>query len=63
MSGILCAPLRWACGFLRDDGGSTTLEYALIASLISIAVLLSIFSDIATSLNNMFNGVLTGLNH
>jgi len=61
--GILGASVRWAGGLLRGGGGSTALEYAFIAALISIAVLLSIFSDIATSLTNMFGGVVTGLSH
>jgi len=63
MMRILCIPTRWSGAFLRDRAGSTTMEYALIAALISVAVLLVIFGDIAASLTNMFNGVVSGLNH
>ena len=49
--------LRW---FLKDSKGTTAIEYALIASGISIAIVVAVTS-IGTSLNTMFTSVSTGL--
>jgi pilus assembly protein Flp/PilA len=49
--------LRW---FLKDSKGTTAIEYALIASGISIAIVVAV-TAIGTSLNTMFTSVSTGL--
>ena len=45
---------------LRDQKGATAIEYALIASLISISILTAAQS-IGTSLTATFNSVATAL--
>ncbi|MCX7324904.1 MAG: Flp family type IVb pilin [Hyphomicrobiales bacterium] len=47
--------------FLRDERGITSIEYALIASIISICAVASL-GVIGTRVNGMFNGILPGLN-
>lgn len=42
--------------FLRDDSGATSIEYALIASIVSISIIVSL-SQISTSLQGVFNSV------
>ena len=44
---------------LADERGATSIEYALIASLISI-VILTAAQQIGTGLNNIFNSVASG---
>lgn len=46
--------------FLREERGSTAIEYALIASLIGI-VLVAAVTAIGGSLNGTFNDVAAGL--
>ena len=46
--------------FLSDDRGATAIEYALLASLISVAVIAAMQMT-ATSLNNVFSEVSTAL--
>ena len=46
--------------FLTDDRGATAIEYALLASLISVAVIAAM-QVTATSLNNVFSEVSTAL--
>jgi pilus assembly protein Flp/PilA len=44
---------------VSDERGATSIEYALIASLISI-VILTAAQQIGTGLNNIFNSVASG---
>ena len=46
--------------FLNDQRGATAIEYALIASGISIAIV-GIVVGLGTSVNNMFSSVSTAL--
>jgi pilus assembly protein Flp/PilA len=46
--------------FLTDDGGATAIEYALIASCISI-VIFAAAQGIGTKLNSDFTNVSNGL--
>ena len=45
---------------LRDERGATAIEYALIASLISITILTAA-TTVGTKLNTIFNSVSTAL--
>ncbi|UZF92480.1 Flp family type IVb pilin [Bosea sp. NBC_00550] len=47
-------------GFLSDERGATSIEYAFIASLVSI-VILGAVTLIGTRLNTLFEGVVPGL--
>ena len=42
--------------FVSDEGGATAIEYALLASLIAVAIIASI-TVIGTQLQNTFNEV------
>ncbi len=42
--------------FLRDDSGATSIEYALIASIVSVSIVVSL-TQISTSLQGVFNSV------
>jgi pilus assembly protein Flp/PilA len=46
--------------FLSDTEGATAIEYALIASLIAVAVI-SAISFVGTQVNNVFSEVGNGL--
>jgi pilus assembly protein Flp/PilA len=48
-------------GFLRDDGGATAIEYALIASGIAAAIIAVVLA-VGTSVNGMYQNVSTSLN-
>jgi pilus assembly protein Flp/PilA len=45
--------------FIQDESGATAIEYALIAALISLAVV-GTFPLIGTNLNNIFTAVAAG---
>ena len=45
---------------LDDEGGATAIEYALLAALISIAVIAAM-QTVATQLNTVFSEVSTSL--
>jgi len=47
-------------GFVKDESGATAMEYALIASLISI-VIVGAATNIGTILNGFFQTVATAL--
>jgi pilus assembly protein Flp/PilA len=47
--------------FLRDDGGVTAIEYALIASGIA-AVIVAAVTSMGTSLQGMYQSVVNGFN-
>ena len=46
--------------FLRNDSGTTAIEYAIIAGTLSIAIVIAVTS-VGTSVNTMFTSVATGL--
>jgi pilus assembly protein Flp/PilA len=46
--------------FLRDDGGATAIEYAMIASGIAVAIAATVMT-LGSSVNGLFNGVLTAM--
>jgi pilus assembly protein Flp/PilA len=52
--------LRFISAFLADQNGATAIEYALIASLISITILTAV-TLIGTTLSNTFNTVASSL--
>jgi pilus assembly protein Flp/PilA len=45
---------------MRDDGGVTAIEYALIAALIAIAAIAA-FSLVGTDLSNTFSSIASQL--
>ena len=47
--------------FLRDDGGATAIEYALIASGIAGAII-AVVMVLGTSVTGMYTSVSTSLN-
>ena len=47
--------------FVKDESGATAIEYGLIASLISIAVIAA-FTRVGTKLSTTFNYVAAQLN-
>jgi pilus assembly protein Flp/PilA len=46
--------------FLRNDAGATAIEYAIIAGMLSIAIVTAV-TGVGTSVNTMFTSVQTGL--
>ncbi|MBS0232629.1 MAG: Flp family type IVb pilin [Proteobacteria bacterium] len=42
--------------FLSDESGATSIEYALIASIVSVSIIVSL-TQISTSLQGVFNSV------
>lgn len=56
MNGFITAGVR----FLKDDGGATAIEYALIAGFISIMIVAGA-TAVGTSLDTKFDLVATGL--
>jgi pilus assembly protein Flp/PilA len=56
MSGVIGAGER----FLKDERGATSIEYAIIAGMLSIAIAVGV-NAIGTSLNTRFASVATGL--
>jgi pilus assembly protein Flp/PilA len=47
--------------FLRDDSGATSIEYAAIASLLSIAIVTAV-AGLGSKLKGTYTGVSTALN-
>jgi len=54
-------PTRAVLRYLREDRASTATEYALVASLIAIGLVVALTS-IGTSVGELFASVLTGFN-
>jgi len=52
--------MRYLKSFFNEDCGATAIEYALIASLIAIA-LVTILGTLGTTLSGVFNEVNTSL--
>jgi pilus assembly protein Flp/PilA len=50
----------WIGTFLRDESGTTAIEYGLIASGISI-VILAVVNSIGVNLNSSYTSVQTAL--
>jgi pilus assembly protein Flp/PilA len=46
--------------FLRNDSGATAIGYAIIAGMLSIAIVTAV-TAVGTSVNTMFTSVQTGL--
>jgi pilus assembly protein Flp/PilA len=46
--------------FLRDDGGATAIEYAMIASGIAVAIAATIVT-LGSSVQGMYDGVATAM--
>jgi pilus assembly protein Flp/PilA len=46
--------------FLRDEGGATAIEYAIIASGVAVAIAASVTS-LGSSVNGLFTSVSTAL--
>jgi pilus assembly protein Flp/PilA len=46
--------------FLRNDSGATAIEYAIIAGMLSIAIVTAV-TAVGTSVNTMFTSVQAGL--
>jgi pilus assembly protein Flp/PilA len=49
-----------ALRFLRDDGGATAIEYAMLASGIAVAIAATIVT-LGSSVSNMYSSVLTAM--
>jgi len=47
--------------FVRDESGATAIEYGLIAALIAV-VIITVLTQIGSSLNAKFGAVESGLN-
>ncbi len=47
------------CGFRKDECGATSIEYALIATLIAV-VIVSAVTGVGTSLIGIFGNVTNG---
>ena len=46
--------------FLRDDGGATAIEYAMIASGIAVAIAATVVT-LGSSVNGLYSNVLTAM--
>jgi pilus assembly protein Flp/PilA len=46
--------------FIRDEGGATAIEYALIAGFVSIVIVTAV-NSLGTTLNGTFTTVSTAL--
>jgi pilus assembly protein Flp/PilA len=51
---------RFVKSFVANESGATAIEYALIASLIAVAIILSI-TALGSKLQNTFNEVSSNL--
>lgn len=56
----LCRVPAFLSDFFRSERGSTAIEYALVASLISVAILLAVIA-IGQSLSGTFTNVASNL--
>ena len=61
MSKLESRPLAaLALRFLRDDGGATAIEYAMIASGIAVAIAATIVT-LGSSVTSLYSSVLTAM--
>ena len=51
---------KFVTRFLKDESGATAIEYGLIATLISVAIIVGA-GALGTKLNSVFNGLSTKL--
>jgi pilus assembly protein Flp/PilA len=56
VSGVIGSGVR----FLNDERGATSIEYAIIAGMLSIAIVVAV-NAIGTSLNTRFDSIATGI--
>ena len=47
--------------FLRDEGGSTAIEYALIGSLVAVVIIVGVSAVGSTLRDNFYNGYADAL--
>ena len=52
--------MKHISNFIRDDSGATAIEYALIASLIAVAIITAV-STVGGKIANTFNAVGSSL--
>jgi pilus assembly protein Flp/PilA len=52
--------VRLVLHFLRDDGGATSIEYAMIASGIAVAIATTVVT-LGSSVNGLYSSVLTAM--
>ena len=52
--------MKHILNFIRDDSGATAIEYALIASLIAVAIITAV-STVGGKISNTFNAVGSSL--
>ena len=52
--------IRLGVRFLRNDGGATAIEYAIIAGMLSIVIVVAV-NSIGTNLNTTFTSVATAV--
>jgi pilus assembly protein Flp/PilA len=55
-----CAAVRLLGRFGRDEGGATSIEYAIIASGISIAIV-GVVAGLGSNVTNMYSTVSSAL--
>ena len=58
MIGFLSIKPEIIQAFARDESGATAIEYALIATGISVAIIVG-FNHMGTSMKTMFNSIAT----
>jgi pilus assembly protein Flp/PilA len=51
---------RQVLRFVRDDGGATAIEYAMIASGIAVAIATTVVT-LGSSVNGLYSSVLTAM--
>jgi pilus assembly protein Flp/PilA len=52
--------IRPVLRFMRDDGGATAIEYAMIASGIAVAIATTVVT-LGSSVNGLYSSVLTAM--
>ena len=52
--------IRFGLRFLKNDAGATSIEYAIIAGMLSIVIVTTV-AAVGSTVNGMFTSVQTGL--
>ena len=60
MSFIKLDFIKLGANFLRNESGATAIEYAIIAGMLSIAIVAAV-TAVGSSVNNAFTSVQAGL--
>ena len=60
MSFIKLDLIKLGANFLRNESGATAIEYAIIAGMLSIAIVAAV-TAVGSSVNNAFTSVQAGL--